>query len=49
MAEKFKCAHVETSARFNENVGKVFELMIGQIEKAQNPNEPTGGNKCEIM
>lgn len=49
LAEKFKCAHVETSARFNENVSKVFELMIGQIEKAQNPNEPTGGNKCEVM
>lgn len=49
LAEKFKCAHTETSARFNENVSKVFELMIGQIEKAQNPNEPTGGNKCTLM
>ena len=50
MAEEFKCASTEASARYNENVTKAFELMIGQIEKAQNPNEPTGGGKsCEIM
>jgi len=49
MAEKFDCAFTEASARFNENVGKAFELMIGQVEKSQNPNEPTGGNKCQVM
>jgi len=50
MAEEFKCASTEASARYNENVTKAFELMIGQIEKAQNPNEPTGGGKsCEVM
>jgi hypothetical protein len=49
LAEKFQCAYTEASARYNENVTKAFELMIGQIEKSQNPNEPTGGNKCQIM
>lgn len=49
LAEKFQCAATEASARYNENVTKSFELMIGQIEKSQDPNEPTGGNKCEIM
>jgi len=49
LAEKFNCAYTEASARYNENVTKAFELMIGQIEKQQNPNEPAGGNKCEIM
>lgn len=49
LAEKFNCAFTEASARFNENVGKAFELMIGQVEKSQNPNEPTGGNKCLVM
>jgi len=50
LAEEFKCAATEASARYNENVTKAFELMIGQIENAQNPNEPTGGGKsCEIM
>ena len=49
LAEKFNCAYTEASARYNENVTKAFELMIGQIEKSQNPNEPAGGNKCEVM
>lgn len=49
LAEKYQCAWTEASARYNENVTKAFELMIGQIEKAQNPNEPTGGNKCNLM
>jgi len=50
LADEFKCAYTEASARYNENVSKAFELMIGQIEKAQNPNEPTGdGKPCEIM
>lgn len=48
-AEKNKCAWTEASARYNENVTKAFELMIGQIEGSQNPNEPTGGNKCSVM
>ena len=49
LAEKYSCAWTEASARYNENVTKAFELIIGQIEKAQNPNEPTGGAKCYVM
>jgi GTPase SAR1 family protein len=49
LAEKYSCAWTEASARYNENVTKAFELIIGQIEKSQNPNEPTGGNKCSVM
>jgi Ras homolog enriched in brain len=49
LAEEFKCGWTEASARFNENVAKAFELMIGEIEKSQNPNEPTGGSKCALM
>jgi len=49
LAEEFKCAWTEASARYNENVGKAFELMIAEVEKAQNPCQPTGGNKCNIM
>ncbi|KAH8683096.1 hypothetical protein BGZ60DRAFT_467454 [Tricladium varicosporioides] len=32
LAEKLNCAWTEASARFNENVSKAFELMIGQVE-----------------
>lgn len=49
LAEEFKCAFTEASARYNENVSKAFEGMIGEIEKVQNPSEPTGGNKCLLM
>jgi GTPase SAR1 family protein len=49
LAEELKCVWTEASARFDENVTKAFELIIGEIEKSQNPNEPTGGNKCAVM
>ncbi|OCL03856.1 seryl-tRNA synthetase [Glonium stellatum] len=47
LAEEFKCAWTEASARYNENVSKAFELMIAEVEKSQNPGEPTGGAKSQ--
>ena len=50
MASNFKCAYTEASARYNENVSKAFELMIGEIEKLQNPNQAPGdGKSCSVM
>ena len=50
LAEQFKCGFTETSARMNMNVSKAFELMIAEVEKSQNPAEPTGGgSKCCVM
>lgn len=49
MGEEFKCAWLETSAQEDKNVARAFEMMIGEIEKSQNPNQPTGGNKCILM
>ena len=49
LAEQFNCSFTEASARLNTNVGRAFELMVGEIEKSQNPNEPTGGAKCCLM
>lgn len=49
LGEEFKCAWTEASARYNENVSKAFELMVAEVEKSQNPSEPTGGNKCVVM
>ncbi|EON96159.1 putative rheb small monomeric gtpase protein [Phaeoacremonium minimum UCRPA7] len=49
LAEKYQCAWTEASARYNENVSKAFELLIGQIEKQQNPNEAPAGGKCSVM
>jgi len=49
LAEEFKCAWTEASARYNENVTKAFELMIAEVERSQNPSQPTGENKCIVM
>lgn len=49
LAEKYQCAWTEASARYNENVGRAFELLIAQIEKSQNPNEAADGGKCLVM
>ncbi len=49
LSEKFNCAWTEASARYDVNVPKAFELLIGQIEKAQNPSEPPDGGKCAVM
>ncbi|KAL9102937.1 MAG: hypothetical protein Q9163_001963 [Psora crenata] len=45
LAEEYKCSFTEASARLDINVGLAFERMIGEIEKSQNPEQPTGGNK----
>lgn len=49
LAAEFKCAWVETSARYDENVSKAFDAVIAEIEQSQNPNEPSGGSKCVVM
>ncbi|KAL8873428.1 MAG: hypothetical protein Q9174_001103 [Haloplaca sp. 1 TL-2023] len=49
LAEEFKCGFTEASARLNTNVSAAFESMVAEIERSNNPSEPTGGNKCCIM
>lgn len=49
LGEEFKCPWTEASARYNENVSKAFDMMIGEIEKSSNPSEPPDGNKCVVM
>lgn len=49
LGEEFHCAFTEASARLGYDVEKTFDLMVGEIEKSQNPSQPTGGNKCLVM
>ncbi|KAI6090832.1 rheb small monomeric GTPase [Hypoxylon rubiginosum] len=49
LSEKFNCGWTEASARYNENVGKAFELLIAQVEKSQNPGEAANEGKCFVM
>lgn len=39
-AKEMNVAFIETSARHNENIYKAFELVLGEIEKTQNPAQP---------
>jgi len=48
LQQEWNCAWIETSARHNENVTKAFELMIAEVEKAQNPTQTSGSN-CSVM
>jgi len=51
LAKTNNAAWVETSAKNDVNVGKVFELCLAEIEKRApaGSNETPGGNKCVIM
>lgn len=49
LADELNCGFTEASARLNDNVSRAFEQVIAEVEKSQNPGEPTGGNKCELM
>lgn len=48
-SEKAQCGWTEASARYNENVSKAFELLIAQVEKAQNPSDAPEGKGCVAM
>lgn len=49
LGKEFKCGWVESSARENNNVGKAFEMMIAEVEKGSEPDNPAGGGKCAVM
>ncbi|KAI9741855.1 MAG: GTP-binding protein [Cirrosporium novae-zelandiae] len=49
LGEEFSCAWTEASARTNTNVAEAFTMMIGEIEKSQNPSQPAGGKNCLMM
>ncbi|MBE3041651.1 hypothetical protein IMZ48_03535 [Candidatus Bathyarchaeota archaeon] len=49
VAEKCGAGWTEASARYNENVAKAFDVLIAQVEKAQNPSSGNEGKGCAIM
>jgi serine/threonine protein kinase len=38
LSERFQCAWTETSAQYDTNITKAFELMIAEIERVEDPN-----------
>ncbi|KAJ7912335.1 small GTPase superfamily [Mycena leptocephala] len=50
LAERNKTAWIEASALRNENVGKVFELCLAEIEKDNTPPlSPASSFRCCVM
>jgi len=50
MATGNHAAYIETSAKLNKNVSKVFELCLGEIERRQpNHNAEPAANKCVVQ
>lgn len=48
LSEKFDCAWTEASAKYNENITKAFELLLGQIEKRAGQGEAPSSGKCVV-
>ncbi|EPQ27593.1 uncharacterized protein PFL1_04731 [Pseudozyma flocculosa PF-1] len=50
LSQQLQCAWIETSARHNANVAKVFELMLSQTEKGLQDGGPEPQpSKCTVM
>jgi GTPase SAR1 family protein len=49
LANELGCAWTEASARFDENVAKAFDLVISEIEGAQDPTEGPKTSTCVVM
>ncbi|KAI8903102.1 P-loop containing nucleoside triphosphate hydrolase protein [Gorgonomyces haynaldii] len=47
LAQEWKCAFIETSAKHNQNIQRVFELMLGEIEKASSDQKET--QSCNML
>ncbi|KAG4306014.1 hypothetical protein PORY_000002 [Pneumocystis oryctolagi] len=45
LALQWGCSWTEASARHNENVAKIFELIILEVEKLTNPNQSSESRK----
>jgi Ras family protein len=47
-AQDWKCAFIETSAKHNQNISRVFDQMLGEIEKTRG-DEPVKASNCTIV
>ncbi|KAI9205829.1 small GTPase superfamily [Polychytrium aggregatum] len=49
VAIEWNCAFIESSAKHNQNIGKIFELVLGEIEKQGLDSEPPRTSGCLLM
>eukprot|EP00002_Diphylleia_rotans_P011839 TRINITY_DN232_c0_g1_i1.p1 TRINITY_DN232_c0_g1~~TRINITY_DN232_c0_g1_i1.p1 ORF type:complete len:183 (-),score=46.41 TRINITY_DN232_c0_g1_i1:325-873(-) len=48
LAKDWGCSFLETSAKHNENITKIFQMCLDDIEKSLNPQPPSRGG-CLIV
>ncbi|KAL5032765.1 GTP-binding protein [Batrachochytrium dendrobatidis] len=48
LSTEWSCAFIETSAKHNQNIVKVFDLMLAEIEKVRGEGEPEKKAGCII-
>ncbi|KAL2918254.1 GTP-binding protein [Polyrhizophydium stewartii] len=49
IAAEWNCSYIETSAKHNQNIVKVFDLMLSEIEKTRGePGEPDKRGSCIV-
>ncbi|KAI8390128.1 ferrous iron transporter B [Blakeslea trispora] len=49
LAQQWNCPFVETSAKLDENVSKIFDHIIAHIERVNNPSSDGKDSGCHIM
>ncbi|KAH8924514.1 hypothetical protein BT69DRAFT_1308137 [Atractiella rhizophila] len=48
LAKKLHCPFIETSAKTSENVNRIFEFIVQEMEKELNPDQQPQESKCTI-
>ena len=49
LAKEWNCAFIETSAKHNQNISRIFDQMLNEIEKTQGDPAPSSKSSCILM
>ena len=49
LAQEWNCAFIETSAKHNQNISRIFDQMLNEIEKNQRSDDQTPASSCNIL
>jgi small GTP-binding protein len=49
LAKQWNCAFIETSAKHNQNISRVFDQMLGEIEKVRGDEPQDKKSGCTLM
>lgn len=50
LAQEWNCAFIETSAKHNQNISRIFDQMLNEIEKNRNDGDQSASaSSCIII